>query len=772
MRGNLRPKLLHALLFLVGLGAFLAVLGMVLPRLIFSSARLETLRKRAEAQLSLLAGGRAMIGPLHPRISFIHGLHIQVSTLTVDRPRYLSKRISRVSLEEIRARFDTLAIVRGKVRIKKLEIASLKVIFLKDPGLTKANHPFFFLAQADTPALAPRKTWPMRLPIGRVRAYLEALDVGNVRVEGLKQGPVGLSDLRVSLDKALVNFSAEEVYGFGFQKGRVNARILASNPEPFIDDLTFKIKAEAKKAPLGRFLVKTPAPLSGLDLQNTTLTLNGSLSGMELSLEGTLKGPLHPKPLLLHAGGRIIPAWHSIPRIEQAKLTLTLENNETLLEVLIRPSTEGGQTQGYTLKASGKRIPVSYRPLESGLLSFEAGFLADESLSFVPHTLNGWLHLDQARVKPNPNDTLEAATLGIEAKEGRLFLPPQTLYFNKNPLQIEGEVADFKKAKIHLQAPKLSISNKLLAMGVEIKATTTNLLAHPNSFAIEAGLNSFRVQKLAIEQIKAKGTATIEPKGQTRLQLSSLEASLLGGTFHGPLLARFGKGTLGLETTGGSTQNLQTGSAFFTFSKKEPKVYLDTKASGPVRFHRLYGPAGPFQAGLQASGDLKLAPGQIHGLFLYKILQEHLRKIPTFREFVRELEPFVLKEAQKEGYFFDTGNITFSYQQDSWDIKEAQLTSFEGVSLEVSGRLLQGGAVQGKGAAVVSERLSKAMALGVSQLSWLAKKKNKIEIPLSLSGTTKNIHVRPDIEALGKEILPNIFNNLLHGIKGLSPFSQ
>jgi hypothetical protein len=39
---------------------------------------------------------------------------------------------------------------------------------------------------------------------------------------------------------------------------------------------------------------------------------------------------------------------------------------------------------------------------------------------------------------------------------------------------------------------------------------------------------------------------------------------------------------------------------------------------------------------------------------------------------------------------------------------------------------MKGGAVQGQGTAVVSERLSKAMVLGVSQLSWLAKKKQRI----------------------------------------------
>jgi len=32
------------------------------------------------------------------------------------------------------------------------------------------------------------------------------------------------------------------------------------------------------------------------------------------------------------------------------------------------------------------------------------------------------------------------------------------------------------------------------------------------------------------------------------------------------------------------------------------------------------------------------------------------------------------------------------------------------------------------------------------------------------------VKVRPDIAALGKAILPNIFNNLLEGIKGFSPF--
>jgi len=49
-------------------------------------------------------------------------------------------------------------------------------------------------------------------------------------------------------------------------------------------------------------------------------------------------------------------------------------------------------------------------------------------------------------------------------------------------------------------------------------------------------------------------------------------------------------------------------------------------------------------------------------------------------------------------------------------------------------------------------------------------KKQRIEIPVSLSGNIKHVKVRPDIAALGKAILPNIFNNLLEGIKGFSPF--
>jgi hypothetical protein len=56
MRGNLRPRLVYTLLFLLGLGVLLALLGMLLPRLIFSPARLEALRKRAEAELSLATG--------------------------------------------------------------------------------------------------------------------------------------------------------------------------------------------------------------------------------------------------------------------------------------------------------------------------------------------------------------------------------------------------------------------------------------------------------------------------------------------------------------------------------------------------------------------------------------------------------------------------------------------------------------------------------------------------------------------------------------------
>ena len=768
MREKVRPRLVYTLLFLLGLGALLALLGMLLPRLVFSPARLEALRKRSEAELSLATGGRATIGQLRPKISLIHGLHVQVPTLTIDRPRYLSKRIGKVSLEEIRVRFDMLGLVRGKARVKKLEISSLTLTLLKELELAKASRPGFLLAQAATSA--PRKPRPVRLPIGRVRAYLQALEIGKAQIEGLKQGPAGLSDVRVNLGDTRVDISAVEVHAFGFQKGWLSARVLFPNPEPLVEELTFELKAGAKNAPLGQFFGDTPPALHGLLLQNASLALNGRLAGLGLLLKGRFEGPLHPKPLLLHAEGRVIPALYGLPRIERAKLVLTLENKEPLLEALVQPGSGGGQTPGYALKASGKRIPVSYKPLERGLLSFKASCLANEELSLVPHTLNGVLYLEQASLKPNPDVTLEAVTVRIEAKEGRLFLPAQTAHFNKDPVQIEGEMQDFKKASVKLRAPELSIPNKLLAAGVEIEAATANILERPSVFAIEASLKSFRVQKLVIEQLKGKGTATLEPKGLAGLQLSSFEASMLGGTFHGPLVARFGKGTLGLETPGVSAQNLQTGSAFFAFSKKEPKVYLKTKASGPVRFRRPYGPANPFQAGLQASGELKLAPGQIHGLFLYKALHERLRTIPPFREFARELEPFVRKEAQQEGYFFDTGNITFSYQQASWHIKEARLTSLDGVSLEASGRLMKGGAVQGQGTAVVSERLSKAMVLGVSQLSWLAKKKQRIEIPVSLSGSIKHVQVRPDIEALGKAILPDLFNNLLEGIKGFSPF--
>jgi hypothetical protein len=768
MRGKVRSRLVYTLLFLLGLGVLLALLGMLLPRLIFSPARLEALRKRAEAELSLATGGRATIGPLRPRVSLIHGLHVHVPTLAIDRPRYLSKRIDKLSLEEIRARFDILGLVRGKARVTKLEISSLTLTLLKELEMAKANRPVFFLAQAATPA--PRKPRPVRLPFGRVRAYVRALEVGKAQIEGLEQGPARLSGLRVDLGDARVDVSAAEVHAFGFQKGWLNARILFPNPEPLLEELTLELEAGAKNAPLGQFFDDAVPALRGLVFQNASLTLDGRLAGLGLLLEGRLESPLHPNPLLLHAEGRVIPAFHGLPRIERAKLVLTLENKEPLLEAFVQPGSGGGQTPGYALKASGKRIPVSYKPLERGLLSFEASCLANESLSLVPHTLNGVLYLEQASLNPNPDVTLEANNLRIEAKEGELFLPAQTVHFNKYPVKIEGEMHDFKKASVRLLAPELSISNKLLATGVEIEAATANILERPRAFAIEAALKSFRVQKLVIEQLKGKGTATLEPKGQARLQLSSFKASMLGGTFHGPLVARFGKGTLGLETPGVSAQNLQTESAFFTFSKKEPKVYLKTKASGPVRLIRPYGPANPFQAGLQGSGELKLTPGQIHGLFLYKALQENMSTIPPFREFARELEPFVRKEAQQEGYFFDTGNITFSYQQASWHIREARLTSLDGVSLEASGRLMQGGAVDGQGTAVVSERLSKAMALGVSQLSWLAKKKQRIEIPVSLSGNIKHVKVRPDIEALGKAILPNIFNNLLEGIKGFSPF--
>jgi hypothetical protein len=225
MRGKVRSRLVYTLLFLLGLGVLLALLGILLPRLIFSPARLEALRKRAESELSLATGGHATIGPLHPRISLIHGLHVQVPTLAIDRPRYLSKRIAKVSLEKIRARFDILGLVRGKARVAKLEISSLTLTLLKELEQAKANRPVFFLAQAATPA--PRKPRPVRLPLGRVRAYLQALEVGKAQIEGLMEGPAGLSGLRVNLGDASVDISSEEVYAFGFQKGWLSAKVLS-----------------------------------------------------------------------------------------------------------------------------------------------------------------------------------------------------------------------------------------------------------------------------------------------------------------------------------------------------------------------------------------------------------------------------------------------------------------------------------------------------------------------------------------------------------------
>ena len=86
-----------------------------------------------------------------------------------------------------------------------------------------------------------------------------------------------------------------------------------------------------------------------------------------------------------------------------------------------------------------------------------------------------------------------------------------------------------------------------------------------------------------------------------------------------------------------------------------------------------------------------------------------------------------------------------------------------------SGRIDADKSVEGQGQAIVSEDLSASMIQGLPQAAWLAKKA-KITIPLTLKGNLGHVQVLPDVQELGKSLLPNLLDNLLEGLKGLPPF--